>query len=123
MFLASFAASAHPKGTTKPSVCVPLFLWIPSEQTKARGYMVVGAGFTQTLAGPNEPTILPSSEFELLMEVSQKTYRDPRGAERPYLTSEEVRYLSIQRGSLDSNERLQIESHVKHSFSFLAQSP
>ena len=71
----------------------------------------------------NEPTILPSSEFELLTEISQKTYRDPRGAERPYLTSEEVRYLSIPRGSLDTTERRQIESHVTHSFNFLAQIP
>jgi HD-GYP domain-containing protein (c-di-GMP phosphodiesterase class II) len=71
----------------------------------------------------NEPTILPSSEFELLAEISQKTYRDPRGAERPYLTSEEVRYLSIPRGSLDATERLQIESHVTHSFNFLTQIP
>ncbi|MGC1483920.1 MAG: HD domain-containing phosphohydrolase [Candidatus Acidiferrum sp.] len=71
----------------------------------------------------NEPTILPSSDFDLLTEISQKSYRDPRGAERPYLTSEEVRYLSIPRGSLDSNERRQIESHVTHSFNFLAQIP
>ncbi len=71
----------------------------------------------------NEPTILPSSEFDLLTEISQKSYRDPRGAERPYLTSEEVRYLSIPRGSLDANERRQIESHVTHSFNFLAQIP
>ena len=75
------------------------------------------------IARANEPTILPSSEFDLLSEISQKTYRDPRGAERPYLTSEEVRYLSIPRGSLDSNERRQIESHVTHSFNFLAQIP
>lgn len=71
----------------------------------------------------NEPTILPSSDFELLAEIAQKSYRDPRGAERPFLTSEEVRYLSIPRGSLDLNERRQIESHVTHSFNFLAQIP
>ncbi|HUJ93610.1 MAG TPA: HD domain-containing phosphohydrolase [Candidatus Bathyarchaeia archaeon] len=71
----------------------------------------------------NEPTILPLTEFELLNEISQKSYRDPRGTERPYLTSEEVRFLSIPRGSLDSNERQQIESHVVHSFNFLAQIP
>ena len=71
----------------------------------------------------NEPTILPSSDFDLLTEISQKSYRDPRGAERPFITSEEVRYLSIPRGSLDSNERRQIESHVMHSFNFLAQIP
>jgi HD-GYP domain-containing protein (c-di-GMP phosphodiesterase class II) len=79
--------------------------------------------YAEFIARVNEPTILPSSEFELLAEISQKTYRDPRGAERPYLTSEEVRYLSIPRGSLDGTERLQIESHVTHSFNFLAQIP
>jgi len=71
----------------------------------------------------NEPTILPSSEFDLLTEISQRTYRDPGGTERPYITSEEIRYLSIPRGSLDANERRQIESHVVHSFNFLAQIP
>lgn len=71
----------------------------------------------------NEPTILPLAEFELLTEISQKTYRDPRGVERPFITSEEVRYLSIPRGSLDPDERRQIESHVVHSFNFLAQIP
>jgi hypothetical protein len=79
--------------------------------------------YAEFVTRANEPTILPSSEFDLLTEVSQKTYRDPRGAERPYLTSEEVRYLSIPRGSLDANERRQIESHVMHSFNFLAQIP
>lgn len=71
----------------------------------------------------NEPTILPLTDFELLTEISQKTYRDPRGTERPYITSEEVRFLSIPRGSLDPDERRQIESHVVHSFNFLAQIP
>jgi HD-GYP domain-containing protein (c-di-GMP phosphodiesterase class II) len=79
--------------------------------------------YVEFITRVNEPTILPSSEFELLAEISQKTYRDPRGAERPYLTSEEVRYLSIPRGSLDTAERRQIESHVTHSFNFLAQIP
>jgi HD-GYP domain-containing protein (c-di-GMP phosphodiesterase class II) len=79
--------------------------------------------YVEFITRVNEPTILPSSEFELLTEISQKTYRDPRGAERPYLTSEEVRFLSIPRGTLDSNERRQIESHVTHSFNFLARIP
>jgi len=71
----------------------------------------------------NEPTLLPSWDFEVLTEIAQKTYRDPRGTERPYLSAEEVRFLSIPRGSLDADERRQIESHVLHSFNFLAQIP
>ncbi len=79
--------------------------------------------YVEFITRANEPTILPSSDFDLLAEISQKSYRDPRGVERPYITSEEVRYLSIPRGSLDKNERLQIESHVTHSFNFLTQIP
>jgi len=71
----------------------------------------------------NEPTILPTGDFELLAEIAQKSYRDPRGTERPFLTAEEVRLLSIPRGSLDDAERTQIEAHVMHSFQFLAQIP
>ncbi len=79
--------------------------------------------FAEFIAKANEPTLLPSGDFEVLNEIGQKTYRDPRGTERPYLSSEEVRFLSIPRGSLDADERRQIESHVVHSFNFLAQIP
>ncbi len=75
------------------------------------------------IARANEPTLLPTGDYEMLSEIAQKTYRDPRGTERPYLSSEEVRLLSIPRGSLDADERRQIESHVVHSFNFLAQIP
>jgi HD-GYP domain-containing protein (c-di-GMP phosphodiesterase class II) len=79
--------------------------------------------FAEFIARANEPTLLPSGDFEVLNEIAQKSYRDPRGTERPYLSSEEVRLLSIPRGTLDTDERRQIESHVVHSFNFLAQIP
>src|SRR6266403_1199140 len=71
----------------------------------------------------NEPTLLPSGQFDRLLEIARQTYRDPRGVERPVLTPEEVRFLSIPKGSLDPDERIQIESHVIHSFNFLLQIP
>jgi len=79
--------------------------------------------YSDFISKVNEPTILPSSDFDLLTDIAQKMYRDPHGTERPYLTSEEVRSLSIPRGSLDTDERRQIESHVVHSFNFLTQIP
>ena len=79
--------------------------------------------FAEFISKANEPTILPSSDFDLLTDIAKKVYRDPHGTERPYLTSEEVRSLSIPRGSLDTDERRQIESHVVHSFNFLSQIP
>jgi HD-GYP domain-containing protein (c-di-GMP phosphodiesterase class II) len=66
---------------------------------------------------------MPSSDFQVVTEIAQKSYRDPSGAQRPYLTADEVEMLSIPRGSLDAEERRQIESHVVHSFQFLAQIP
>ena len=71
----------------------------------------------------NEPTVLETGEFEQLFELAAKTYHDARGAERPMLTSDEVRFLSITQGSLDAKEREQIESHVFHSVNFLMQIP
>jgi response regulator RpfG family c-di-GMP phosphodiesterase len=79
--------------------------------------------YAEFIARANEPTILPSSDFGVLDEIARKTYRDGGGQERPYLTAEEVRFLSIARGSLDPDERRQIESHVVHSFNFLTQIP
>jgi hypothetical protein len=79
--------------------------------------------FAEFIARANEPTLLPTADSEMLTEIACKTYRDPRGTERPYLSSEELRFLSIPRGTLDPDERRQIESHVVHSFNFLAQIP
>jgi len=79
--------------------------------------------YAEFIAKANEPTLLPSWDFDVLTEIAQKTYRDARGTECPYLSGEEVRFLSIPRGSLDEDERRQIESHVVHSFNFLAQIP
>ena len=41
----------------------------------------------------------------------------------PLLTAEEVRLLSIRKGSLDESERAEVESHVEHTYKFLKQIP
>ncbi|MES4785164.1 MAG: hypothetical protein C4294_04390, partial [Nitrospiraceae bacterium] len=42
---------------------------------------------------------------------------------RPYLTPQEVITLSIPQGSLTAEERLEIESHVTHTYRFLSTIP
>jgi HD-GYP domain-containing protein (c-di-GMP phosphodiesterase class II) len=91
------------------------------EEYRLRRAQVEG-GFEAVLKA-NEPTLLPEREFDRIFEIARHTYRDPRGVEKPILTPEEVRFLSIPKGSLSSEERLQIESHVVHSFNFLLQIP
>ena len=79
--------------------------------------------FYQVILQANEPTVLPAGKFDRLLEIARQTYRDPRGIEHNLLNPEEVRYLSIPKGSLDPAERVQIESHVIHTFNFLTQIP
>jgi HD-GYP domain-containing protein (c-di-GMP phosphodiesterase class II) len=80
------------------------------------------SGF-EAITDANEPTVLPEGDFERLSKIAQQTYSDPRGVQRPLLTPEEIRYLSIPQGTLSPDERAQIESHVIHSFNFLLQIP
>jgi len=71
----------------------------------------------------NEPTILPDGNFEVLQELAKRTIETTRGEVFPLLTPEEVRVLSIRKGSLDERERLEIESHVTQTFAFLSKIP
>src|SRR5437870_5470315 len=80
-------------------------------------------GFLNAVLSANEPTVLPGGRFEALLQLARRTYEDPTGRPHPYLTEEEMRYLTIPKGSLDETERLEIESHVTHTYRFLQQIP
>ncbi len=71
----------------------------------------------------NKPTVLPQGGFERILEIAAKTYADVDGGKLPYLTTKEAENLTICKGSLNVEERLEIESHVTHSFRFLRQIP
>jgi len=71
----------------------------------------------------NEPTILEEESFRALMDLPNRIYSDIDGNRQPFLTPNEVQALSIRRGSLSEKERREIESHVTHTFRFLAEIP
>jgi len=71
----------------------------------------------------NEPTVLRAEVSANLSQVAQQRFPYFDGSERPFLTEDEVQNLVIPRGSLNDQERLEIESHVTHSFRFLMQIP
>jgi HD-GYP domain-containing protein (c-di-GMP phosphodiesterase class II) len=71
----------------------------------------------------NEPTILEEDSFRALMDLPNRTYVDMDGNRQPFLSPNEVQALSIRRGSLSEKERREIESHVTHTFRFLAEIP
>jgi len=75
------------------------------------------------IADSNEPTVLPEGSFDRLNEIARRAVRDVDGSELPMLLDDEIRLLSIRKGSLDDSERRQIESHVVHTYNFLDQIP
>jgi HD-GYP domain-containing protein (c-di-GMP phosphodiesterase class II) len=79
--------------------------------------------FMQLVLESNEPTVLPEGNFDELLRYAEKFYSDLDGKQQPYLSDDDVRFLSIRKGSLDNSERLEIESHVTHTYKFLLQIP
>ena len=79
--------------------------------------------FLEFIVRCNEPTLLREGNFTRLAELAARQFIDPAGQLQPLLASSEVKLLSIDLGSLDDDERLQIQSHVDHTQNFLRQIP
>ncbi len=79
--------------------------------------------FLQHILEANEPTVLPEKGSEKLVQIAGWSFDDPSGPNEPLLNPEELQLLSINKGSLNAEERMQIESHVIHSYRFLSQIP
>ncbi len=71
----------------------------------------------------NEPTVLDQGGFERIADIASKTFTDETGIVAPFLSPDEASCLQIRRGSLTEQERLEINSHVVHSYSFLSRIP
>ena len=80
----------------------------------------------------NEPTVVEEESFRLLMNVPPRPFADHEAEERfpvedwaqaPHLSAQEVEALSIRKGTLTTVERLEIESHVSHTYEFLKKIP
>ncbi len=77
----------------------------------------------QGIVSANEPTVMPEDKASMLEELAQETYHDMAGHPHPMLDPQEFRFLSIRKGTLDPQERLEMEAHVTHSFHFLTKIP
>jgi HD-GYP domain-containing protein (c-di-GMP phosphodiesterase class II) len=95
------------------------------QQLDAEHHAELGAldRFLRLVHKSNEPTVLPEGSFEELMHWANTFYRDIDGKRQPFLTDDEVRFLSIRKGSLDESERSEIENHVNETYRFLLQIP
>jgi hypothetical protein len=79
--------------------------------------------YREAVREANMPRVLAEEGAEILQEIGDTTYLDPEGSEAPYLTEDELHYLYIKRGSLDPEERKQIEGHVVYSYEYLLVIP
>ncbi|MBV8085467.1 MAG: GAF domain-containing protein [Chloroflexi bacterium] len=70
----------------------------------------------------NEPAVLATDTETQLQELGGLTYPGLSG-DAPLVEPAELRKLSIKKGSLDDGERLEIESHVTHTYKFLTKIP
>ena len=71
----------------------------------------------------NEPTVLPEGDFRFLQDLSKLTFFSSTGEEKKLILPEEIKVLSIPKGTLTEEERLEIESHVSHTYEFLKRIP
>lgn len=71
----------------------------------------------------NVPRVLPEEAAGILQAIASRTFTAPDGTQHPWLTADELHFLSIKRGNLDEAERKQIEDHVVHSYDFLVDIP
>lgn len=85
-------------------------------------YLVEIDRYLAAVAAANIPTVLAAEPSLILDEIHAKTFEE-EGSKIPFLNDDEYLKLKIPRGSLDEKERLDIESHVTHTFNFLQTIP
>lgn len=86
-------------------------------------YKELMSNIEATVRRCNEPTILPEGDFRFLQDLVKITYLSSKGEEKHLILPEEIKVLSIPKGTLTEEERLEIESHVTHTFEFLKKIP
>jgi response regulator RpfG family c-di-GMP phosphodiesterase len=79
--------------------------------------------FQEVILRANEPTVLPEGDFSMIQAIGEAAFMDRSGCAHTVLEPQEARVLAIRKGSLSEEERMEIESHVTHTFEFLSKIP
>ncbi|EMJ97165.1 HD domain-containing phosphohydrolase [Leptospira sp. WS58.C1] len=77
----------------------------------------------QIISQSNEPSILEEANSQFLEEIAKMQYITTEGENLDLISPYEFGFLTIKKGSLDFDERKEIESHVEHTFQFLSKIP
>ena len=79
--------------------------------------------FRGIVRAANEPSVLDAPTASELLVIAARTYERPDGTVAPYLTSDELHYLRLPKGTLDDRERAEVESHVTATREYLSNIP
>ncbi|HOJ64261.1 MAG TPA: HD domain-containing phosphohydrolase [Spirochaetota bacterium] len=79
--------------------------------------------FLDIILKANQTTVLEDDRSKILKDLVGKEYITTSGEIIRYLTDNEIKSLSVLKGSLTEEERREIESHVTHTFNFLCKIP
>ena len=72
----------------------------------------------------NEPSeFLEKENIERLQAIAQKTYKDEHGNPQPFLTPDELKNLSIRKGSINEQERQIMKNHAQITLDMLDKIP
>jgi HD-GYP domain-containing protein (c-di-GMP phosphodiesterase class II) len=77
----------------------------------------------QLVEQANEPSLLAAGNFQRIEELGRRAYARLNGELATLLSADEVKSLSVMRGSLTPEEFDEIRSHVSHTYRFLSQIP
>ncbi len=76
--------------------------------------------YYQWLVQANEPDMLSKSDFDFLQEVRDYPFLETDGTLGGLIAESDLQALSVRQGSLTTEERQEIQSHVVHTQEFLA---
>jgi len=95
----------------------------PSFEREYQQRMKEIEAYWEIILAANEPTILKKESIETLDRIRSDQLLLPDGAQISVLSEDEYQALAVTQGSLTESERLEIESHVRHTYQFLKMIP
>lgn len=76
--------------------------------------------FWEWVQRANEPNVMEAGDYAHLVELNQYQFKELDGQVGRLLSADDLTALSVRRGSLTPDERIQIEAHVAHTRDFLS---
>ena len=77
----------------------------------------------EAVLSANQPSVTDRLDLPDIESIAQMTFPDFDGSDRRFLEADELRALSLLRGTLTEGEREEIQRHVVHTFDFLNTIP